>query len=223
VVLDCARSVSIRFTIEDCRCARGLNAPRGAPRQVQCNVRFERKNSPEMLRASQRTTTTFWPLRSCLATMEARRPRRWPLPSTTTCRTFALAQCSVAFLRCGFDPLPSPSSPRATVHLTIRGDMHGQARRGSQCRMQHPMRRAYSPLSREPFEIRRSGFVRALKEATTKCSDYSQLARRKTSQPVSFRCGMKRRKKECPSRPTLNKSKLPSRKRESDFLVYAVG
>ncbi|MBE3044202.1 hypothetical protein IMZ48_16855 [Candidatus Bathyarchaeota archaeon] len=29
--------------------------------------------------------TTFWPFRSCLATIDARRPRRWPLPSMTTC------------------------------------------------------------------------------------------------------------------------------------------
>jgi hypothetical protein len=49
------------------------------------DVRLARKNSPEMLSCSQRTTTTFWPFRSCLATVEARRPRRWPLPSTTTC------------------------------------------------------------------------------------------------------------------------------------------
>jgi hypothetical protein len=48
------------------------------------DVRLARKNSPEMLSCSQRTTTTFWPFRSCLATVEARRPRRWPLPSTTT-------------------------------------------------------------------------------------------------------------------------------------------
>lgn len=50
------------------------------------DVRLARKNSPEMLIASQRTTTIFWPLRSCLATVEARRPRRWPLPSMTICR-----------------------------------------------------------------------------------------------------------------------------------------
>jgi hypothetical protein len=48
------------------------------------DVRFARKNSPEMLRASQRTTTTFWPLRSCFATVLARRPSRWPLPSIVT-------------------------------------------------------------------------------------------------------------------------------------------
>ena len=55
------------------------------PSVIVVDVRLARKNSPEMFRASQRTTTTFWPLRSCLATIEARRPRRWPLPSTTTC------------------------------------------------------------------------------------------------------------------------------------------
>lgn len=44
---------------------------------------FARKNSPEMLRASHRTTTIFWPLSSCLATMLAKRPRRCPLPSIT--------------------------------------------------------------------------------------------------------------------------------------------
>jgi hypothetical protein len=36
-----------------------------------------------MLRASHRTTTIFWPLRSCLATVLARRPSKWPLPSMT--------------------------------------------------------------------------------------------------------------------------------------------
>jgi hypothetical protein len=45
---------------------------------------FARKKSPEMLSASHRTTTTFWPFNSCLATMLARRPRRWPLPSMMT-------------------------------------------------------------------------------------------------------------------------------------------
>lgn len=50
------------------------------------NVRFARKNSPEMLRASHRTTTIFWPLRSCLATVLARRPSKWPLPSMTWVR-----------------------------------------------------------------------------------------------------------------------------------------
>lgn len=49
------------------------------------NVRFARKNSPEMLRASHLTTTIFWPLRSCLATVLARRPRRCPLPSMMVC------------------------------------------------------------------------------------------------------------------------------------------
>lgn len=37
-----------------------------------------------MLRASQRTTTIFWPLSNCLATVLARRPSRCPLPSMTT-------------------------------------------------------------------------------------------------------------------------------------------
>jgi hypothetical protein len=45
------------------------------------DVRFARKNSPDMFRASHRTTTIFWPLSSCLATVLANRPRRWPLPS----------------------------------------------------------------------------------------------------------------------------------------------
>lgn len=43
------------------------------------------KNSPEMFKSSHLTTTTFWPLRSCLATMLAKRPRRCPLPSIMTC------------------------------------------------------------------------------------------------------------------------------------------
>ena len=49
------------------------------------NVHLALKNWPEMLRDSHRTMTTFWPFRSCLATIDARRPRRWPLPSMTTC------------------------------------------------------------------------------------------------------------------------------------------
>ena len=47
--------------------------------------RLARKNSPEMFSASARTTTIFWPFNSCLATMLAKRPRRWPLPSMTIC------------------------------------------------------------------------------------------------------------------------------------------
>ena len=39
---------------------------------------------PEMLISSHLTMTTFWPLRMSLATMEARRPIMWPLPSITT-------------------------------------------------------------------------------------------------------------------------------------------
>jgi hypothetical protein len=42
-----------------------------------------RKKLPEMLISSQRTTTIFWPLRTCLEIMEARRPSKWPLPSMT--------------------------------------------------------------------------------------------------------------------------------------------
>lgn len=34
-----------------------------------------------MLRDSHLTTTIFCPLRSCLATVEAKRPSKWPLPS----------------------------------------------------------------------------------------------------------------------------------------------
>ena len=55
-------------------------------RRVWVDVRFARKNSPEMLRASQRTTTIFWPLSSCFATVLARRPSRWPFPSMTWLR-----------------------------------------------------------------------------------------------------------------------------------------
>jgi hypothetical protein len=45
-------------------------------RYADVDVRFARKNSPEMLRASQRTTTIFCPFRSCLATVLARRPSK---------------------------------------------------------------------------------------------------------------------------------------------------
>lgn len=86
MVLDCG-NVSECSVFGVNKSSRGLQAIGGAFRLGDgINVRFARKNSPEMLRASQRTTTTFWPERSCLATMEARRPRRWPLPSTTTCK-----------------------------------------------------------------------------------------------------------------------------------------
>ena len=49
----------------------------------QSRVTLLRKKLPEMLISSQRTTTIFWPLRICLATIDASRPRRWPLPSMT--------------------------------------------------------------------------------------------------------------------------------------------
>lgn len=61
------------------------------------NVRFARKNSPEMLRASHLTTTIFWPLSSCLATVLARRPRRCPLPSMTTYNPETHSQRSQSF------------------------------------------------------------------------------------------------------------------------------
>ena len=38
----------------------------------------------EGAKLSQRTITTFCPLSSCLATIDARRPNRWPFPSITT-------------------------------------------------------------------------------------------------------------------------------------------
>ena len=41
-------------------------------------------HDPEIRICSLRTITIFFPCSSCLATIEARRPRRWPLPSTTT-------------------------------------------------------------------------------------------------------------------------------------------
>jgi hypothetical protein len=45
-------------------------------------IHLLRKNSPETFKASHLTTTTFWPLRACLAMMEAKRPNKWPLAST---------------------------------------------------------------------------------------------------------------------------------------------
>jgi hypothetical protein len=40
------------------------------------DIRFARKNSPEMFKSSHRTTTIFWPLSNCFATVLANRPRR---------------------------------------------------------------------------------------------------------------------------------------------------
>lgn len=57
------------------------------------DVRFALKNSPEMLSCSQRTTTIFWPLSSCFATVLARRPRRWPLPSMTIYIKSSVSAC----------------------------------------------------------------------------------------------------------------------------------
>ena len=44
----------------------------------------ENLQDPEITKASVRTTTTFLPFNNCFATIEAKRPKRCPLPSTTT-------------------------------------------------------------------------------------------------------------------------------------------
>ena len=80
--------------------------------RMRVDVRLARKNSPEMLRASQRTTTIFWPFRSCLATMLARRPRRWPLPSMTTCVSQSGQRSS----------LPSSTAAHISVALPVPDD-----------------------------------------------------------------------------------------------------
>lgn len=41
-------------------------------------------HDPEIRICSLRTITIFFPCKSCFATIEASRPSRWPLPSTTT-------------------------------------------------------------------------------------------------------------------------------------------
>ncbi len=51
-------------------------------KKINCN-RKRCLQEPETTMDSHRTTTIFFPSRSCLATMEARRPNKWPLPSTT--------------------------------------------------------------------------------------------------------------------------------------------
>jgi len=61
--------------------ARKWNGPRvglyrHAFRRYARYLSLFRKNSPEMLMSSHRTTTIFCPFRSCLATVEASRPRR---------------------------------------------------------------------------------------------------------------------------------------------------
>ena len=63
------------------------------------DVRFARKNSPEMFRASQRTTTIFCPLSSCLATVLARRPSRCPLPSMTCSKVSQMVLCGILCAR----------------------------------------------------------------------------------------------------------------------------
>lgn len=90
------------------------------------NVRFARKNSPEMLRASHLTTTIFWPLSSCFATVLARRPRRCPLPSMTTYK-FIQHKSATAFCQsvlCPVAKISRPSSHRGgggTHHWIGRG------------------------------------------------------------------------------------------------------
>lgn len=88
----CLRMKAWYFTVSarqpsstlSCRLCRNWICPGGRGLD-RFDVRFARKNSPEMLRASHLTTTIFWPLRSCLATVLARRPRRCPLPSMMIC------------------------------------------------------------------------------------------------------------------------------------------
>lgn len=87
-----AKNVLLRFVRKHFRPWQGM---KGIGREL--NVRFARKNSPEMLRASHLTTTIFWPLSSCLATVLARRPRRCPLPSMTTYNPETLSQRSQSF------------------------------------------------------------------------------------------------------------------------------
>lgn len=79
------RRPSSNAQFQSSNCSARREFPCHIDEEEGCDVRLARKNSPEMLRASQRTTTICWPLRSCLATMLARRPSRWPLPSITTC------------------------------------------------------------------------------------------------------------------------------------------
>lgn len=127
---------------------------------VWYNVRFARKNSPEMLRASQRTTTTFWPLRSCLATMEARRPRRWPLPSTTTCNTYPVSPMLSSFpflwFQSSFKPIQSQSNGLSS---DSRGDARSRPTASSasvvilpQCKVQFSLFCASGRASRESLE-----------------------------------------------------------------------
>lgn len=80
-----------------------LQSPHSSWNAGQDNVRFARKNSPEMLRASHRTTTIFWPFSSCFATVLAKRPRRCPLPSMTICveRIYGQSRFSFTFTEFG--------------------------------------------------------------------------------------------------------------------------
>lgn len=117
VVLDCCANVS--KVLESMQISETVD------------VRFERKNSPEMLRASQRTTTTFWPLRSCLATTEARRPRRWPLPSTTTCNN--AKQLAVLFCHGLTLGSAAPGATRVHVHIDTPSSLPTKKASSSRC------------------------------------------------------------------------------------------
>lgn len=82
----CLRRKAWYFTADDVLVKGSLFAVLAASWRYHVDlagIRLDLKNSPEMLRASHRTTTIFWPFRSCFATVLARRPRRWPLPSMT--------------------------------------------------------------------------------------------------------------------------------------------
>ena len=120
LVLHCSRKV---ISLMSCACK---NRP--APILLSCarcarwmfsweDVRLARKNSPEMLSCSQRTTTIFWPFSSCLATVDARRPRRWPLPSTTTSygRQYTISESS-NFPQSAHFQLVQLGSAREDVH-----------------------------------------------------------------------------------------------------------
>lgn len=74
------------------------------------------------MRASHLTTTIFWPLSSCFATVLARRPRRCPLPSMTTYNSSNTNQrlfiFSKGLLPCCTDIFASSSSGEAAVRTT---------------------------------------------------------------------------------------------------------
>lgn len=96
-----------------------------------------------MLRASQRTTTIFWPLRSCLATMLASRPSRWPLPSITTYLESLVSNPvrqvvsppifndrdpPLSCIRCRLDTPRCPTQPNRASHRLLAPRMYGAHR-----------------------------------------------------------------------------------------------